>query len=218
MRRMCATEVICVLSLLASAAQASAKEEKFGSSLANSGGNLHTGWYPNQSALSPELVSGGTFGQLWSAPVEGQAYAQPLLDDGTLLVATEKNNLYGQDPKTQARHGASRTRTWPPKVPTAKPRASKSEARRAIATLTLALYRASAVATAIRLPRVSLALSRSWMRLRAPPDGCGFAAGARTQATARAVRPSSAQGRSARSVVRTSKANQGACTPRHVCR
>ena len=102
MRRICAIAVVCVLSLLASAAQASAAEEKFGSSLTNSGGNLRTGWYPNEPSITPELVSGGTFGQLWSAPVEGQVYAQPLLDDGTLLVATEKNNLYGLNPKTGA--------------------------------------------------------------------------------------------------------------------
>src|ERR1700733_14105123 len=100
MRRICAIAVVCVLSLLASAAQALASEEEvFGSSLTNSGGNLRTGWYPNQSALSPELVEGGTFGRLWTAPVAGQVYAQPLLDGSTLFVATEENNLYGLNPQ-----------------------------------------------------------------------------------------------------------------------
>ena len=44
-----------------------------------SGDDLRTGWYPDQSSLTPQLVSGGTFGQLWSAAVDGQVYAQPLL-------------------------------------------------------------------------------------------------------------------------------------------
>lgn len=52
------------------------------------------------SRRSPQLVTGGTFGQLWSASVEGQVYAQPLLDDGTLFVATEQNNIYGLDPSS----------------------------------------------------------------------------------------------------------------------
>ena len=48
----------------------------------NSGDNLRDGWYPEQAALTPQLVSGGTFGQLWSASVEGSVYAQPLLANG----------------------------------------------------------------------------------------------------------------------------------------
>jgi hypothetical protein len=64
MRRTCAVAVICIILPLATAAQASASEEKFGSSLTNSGGNLRTGWYPNEPSLTPELISGGTFGQL----------------------------------------------------------------------------------------------------------------------------------------------------------
>ncbi len=74
--------------------------ESFGSSLTNSGDDLRTGWYPNEPSITPQLVTGGTFGQLWSAPVEGQVYAQPLLDDGTLFIATEQNNIYGLDPSS----------------------------------------------------------------------------------------------------------------------
>ena len=66
----------------------------------NSGDDLRTGWYPEASSITPQLVSGGTFGQLWSAPVEGQVYAQPLLSNGTLLVATEADQAYGLDPTT----------------------------------------------------------------------------------------------------------------------
>jgi len=68
----------------------------------NAGDDLRTGWYSDQSSLTPQLVSGGTFGQLWSAAVDGQVYAQPLLANSTLLVATENNAVYGLNPGTGA--------------------------------------------------------------------------------------------------------------------
>jgi hypothetical protein len=102
MRRMRVVTVLCTMFfLVACAAQALASETP-GSELTNSGGNLRTGWYPNEPSITPELVSGGTFGRLWTTPVTGQVYAQPLLDDGTLFVATEANNLYGLNPATGA--------------------------------------------------------------------------------------------------------------------
>ncbi len=70
--------------------------------ITNSGDDLRDGWYPEQTSLTPQLVSGGTFGQLWSATVEGQVYAQPLLANGILLVATQSNKVYGLDPATGA--------------------------------------------------------------------------------------------------------------------
>lgn len=63
---------------------------------------LRTGWYPDQPNLSPGQVTGGSFGQLFDTPVEGQVYAQPLVADGTLLVVTEANKAYGLDPVTGA--------------------------------------------------------------------------------------------------------------------
>ena len=96
MRRICAVSVVYMLSSLALAAQA------LGSGVTNAGDDLRTGWYPNQPSLTPQLVSGGTFGQMWSANVEGQVYAQPLLANGTLFVATENNKVYGLDPTTGA--------------------------------------------------------------------------------------------------------------------
>ena len=87
---------VCAALVLGSASQA------LGSGITNSGDDLRTGWYPNNSSLTPQLVSGGTFGQMWAATVEGQVYAQPLLSNGTLLVATEKNKVYGLDPATGA--------------------------------------------------------------------------------------------------------------------
>src|SRR3954451_14691887 len=61
-----------------------------------------TGWYPDQPTLSPQSVVSSSFGQLWSTPVDGQVYAQPLLSNGTLFVATENNWIYGMDPRTGA--------------------------------------------------------------------------------------------------------------------
>jgi HYDIN/CFA65/VesB-like, Ig-like domain/PQQ-like domain len=68
----------------------------------NSSEDLRTGWYPEASSITPQLVGSGTFGQMWSSPVTGQVYAQPLLANGTLLVATEENNIYGFDPSSGA--------------------------------------------------------------------------------------------------------------------
>ncbi len=96
MRTMRAVVVACMLISLACCGQALA------SGITNSGDDLRTGWYPNEPSITPQLVGGGTFGQMWSTPVEGQVYAQPLLDNGTLIVATEANKVYGLSPSTGA--------------------------------------------------------------------------------------------------------------------
>ena len=62
------------------------------------GDNQRTGWYPGETNLTPSLVAGGTFGQLFSTTVNGSVYGQPLVDDGQLLVNTENNYAYGLDP------------------------------------------------------------------------------------------------------------------------
>jgi Abnormal spindle-like microcephaly-assoc'd, ASPM-SPD-2-Hydin/Protein of unknown function (DUF1573)/PQQ-like domain len=110
MRRMRAVPLLCLLCLLAMAGQALASETE----ITNSGENLRTGWYPNEPSITPQLVSGGTFGQLWSAPVEGAVYAQPLLDDGTLFVATEENKVYGLNPTTGALQWSKPLNLGPP--------------------------------------------------------------------------------------------------------
>lgn len=71
-------------------------------SVTQSADELRTSWYPDQPLLSPSVVAGPTFGQLFSAAVDGAVYAQPLVDAGTLLVVTETNNIYGLDPETGA--------------------------------------------------------------------------------------------------------------------
>ena len=61
-----------------------------------------TSWYPDETNLSPALVSGGTFGQLFDTNVNGAVYGQPLVDDNQLLVNTENNYAYGLDPVSGA--------------------------------------------------------------------------------------------------------------------
>jgi hypothetical protein len=108
MRTIRAVSIICAVAFLATTGQA------LGAEITNSGDNLRTGWYPEESSISPQLVSGGTFGQVWSASVEGQVYAQPLLDDDTLLVATEDNKVYGLDPASGALRWAEPVNLGPP--------------------------------------------------------------------------------------------------------
>jgi iron transport multicopper oxidase len=78
--------------------------------IGNAGDDLRTGWYPDEGSLTPQLVSGNTFGQLWSTTVDGQVYAQPLFSpagtsnspSGLLLVATENDKVYALDPANGA--------------------------------------------------------------------------------------------------------------------
>jgi hypothetical protein len=66
---------------------------------------LRTGWYPDQPGLNPSAGGQCTFGQQWSTGVDGQVYAAPLVDpgagaNGTVLVATESNHVYGLNAET----------------------------------------------------------------------------------------------------------------------
>ncbi|MDQ1726084.1 MAG: hypothetical protein QOK14_129, partial [Frankiaceae bacterium] len=63
---------------------------------------LRTGWDPNESGLAPSAVSAADFGKLFSTSVNGQVYAQPVVVNGTLIVATENNYIYGMNPATGA--------------------------------------------------------------------------------------------------------------------
>jgi outer membrane protein assembly factor BamB len=64
--------------------------------------NLRTGWYSDEPSLTPALLSGSGFQQVFKDSLQGQIYAQPLTADGVLLVATEENWVYGLDPYTGA--------------------------------------------------------------------------------------------------------------------
>lgn len=64
--------------------------------------NLRTGWDPNEATLSPANVSASDFGQLFSTPVDGQVYAQPVVVGNTVITATENNKVYGMNKVTGA--------------------------------------------------------------------------------------------------------------------
>src|SRR6185437_2289240 len=98
-----------VLVIAASLASAGAA---LGDGITNSGDDMRTGWYPN-AEISPEVVKGPSFGELWHSPVTGQVYAQPLVANTpgvgsgeTVIAATENNEVYGLDAKTGAQNWA----------------------------------------------------------------------------------------------------------------
>ena len=68
------------------------------------GGDTHrTNWYPDQPNLSPPIVGGTTFGQLFTSPqLVGQIYAQPIVANGVLIIVTEANYIYGLNPESGA--------------------------------------------------------------------------------------------------------------------
>ena len=76
--------------------------------------SLRTGWDNNEPALSPSAVASSNFGRLFSATVDGQVYAQPLVIGGTVVAATENNAVYGLD-------GATGTAKWTRKLGPAWP-------------------------------------------------------------------------------------------------
>jgi hypothetical protein len=59
---------------------------------------LRTAWDPNEPGLGSAAVQSSDFGQQFATPVDGQVYAQPLSVDGTLIVTTENNKIYGLSP------------------------------------------------------------------------------------------------------------------------
>jgi hypothetical protein len=72
--------------------------------------NLRDGVDSNESILTPQNVNSASFGKLFSVPVDGDVYAQPLyksdllMPDGTIhdvmFVATEHDSLYAIDADT----------------------------------------------------------------------------------------------------------------------
>ncbi|WP_167467821.1 choice-of-anchor D domain-containing protein [Arthrobacter oryzae] len=64
--------------------------------------SLRTGWDNAQPTLTPSAVASSNFGKLFSATVDGQVYAQPLVVGGTVIAATENNAVYGLDSATGA--------------------------------------------------------------------------------------------------------------------
>ncbi len=75
---------------------------------------LRTGWDASEPGLTPAAVASPGFGQLFSAPVDGQVYAQPIVAGRTVIVATENNVVYGLDNATGAvRWSRSLGTPWP---------------------------------------------------------------------------------------------------------
>jgi hypothetical protein len=65
-----------------------------------------TGWYPDQPGLDPSIVGSAAFGRLFKTQLtltaNEQVYAQPLVANGKVFVATEANDLYVLDGDTGA--------------------------------------------------------------------------------------------------------------------
>jgi hypothetical protein len=84
-----------VTSLLAStSAKANALQQSSDSSA--------TGWYANEPKLSPSKVESGEFGELFATQLNGNAYAQPLVSQPTVLTVTENDYAYGLNSTTGA--------------------------------------------------------------------------------------------------------------------
>jgi len=64
--------------------------------------NARDGWDSNEPNLTPAQVVSPSFGPVFSTPtkVKGQVYAQPIIANSKLIVATEENVVYGLDPNT----------------------------------------------------------------------------------------------------------------------
>jgi outer membrane protein assembly factor BamB len=69
-----------------------------------------TGWVANEPTLTPDTVRAGRFGKLWTAPVEGEIYAEPLVVSGVaaggatprtmIYTVTERDLVYALDAAT----------------------------------------------------------------------------------------------------------------------
>src|SRR4051812_27239067 len=76
--------------------------------ITNAADDARTGWYRDQSALTPSLVQSTAFGQMSDTALQPgeQIDAQPLVVGDKVVVATERNHVYGID---AAANGASAT-------------------------------------------------------------------------------------------------------------
>jgi len=69
---------------------------------------LRNGWDSSEPNLSPATVKTFSAAPRWSAAVDGQVYAQPLVLGSTVIVATESDWVYGLNAGTGARIWATR--------------------------------------------------------------------------------------------------------------
>ena len=114
-RRACSTVVVAVLALAGLAAADSvpagaataARVRAAATTIPKDEGTasqdlLRTGWDPNEPTLTPAVVNGPTFGQVFSTSVSGQIYGQPLIIGNTLIAVTENDWVYGLNATTGA--------------------------------------------------------------------------------------------------------------------
>src|SRR5579875_3080597 len=83
-----------------------------------SGGNLRDGWDAGEAtgSMPPGTLLSGSFGELFSTPVNGQVYAEPLVLDAyhELIVVTEDDWAYGIDSTSGAIKWSTSVGTpWP---------------------------------------------------------------------------------------------------------
>ncbi|MFL6117818.1 MAG: cell wall-binding repeat-containing protein [Catenulispora sp.] len=65
--------------------------------------NLRTGWDSAEPGLGPAKLASSSFGRTFTASVDGQVYAQPIMAGDVLVAVTENNSVYGLDPATGAK-------------------------------------------------------------------------------------------------------------------
>ncbi|GAA5194116.1 hypothetical protein GCM10023322_57720 [Rugosimonospora acidiphila] len=63
---------------------------------------LRTSWDRAEPNLTPSVVTGSNFGQLFATQLDGQLYAQPLVIGDTVVASTETDKVYGLDAVTGA--------------------------------------------------------------------------------------------------------------------
>lgn len=59
--------------------------------------NQRSGLDAAEGALTPAVLKSGRFGKVFDVRIDGQAYAQPLVLDSEVIVATEANKIYAID-------------------------------------------------------------------------------------------------------------------------
>ena len=105
--------VVILLALFSSSATVLAARANAAASTA-SVNNLRTAWDDNEPGLSPGSVTASNFGKLFSAAVDGQVYAEPIVASGSLITATENDKVYGMDPARGAiRWSTNLSTPWP---------------------------------------------------------------------------------------------------------
>jgi hypothetical protein len=96
--------------------------------------NARTGLNDRETALTPASLRGGTFGEVWAAPLDGQPYSQPLVLTGVptnggvadlVIVTTQHNSVYAFDAAAKSPKLLWQFRGGETMPPVPSPRAAK---------------------------------------------------------------------------------------------